>query len=59
MKRSKVKPGTSQLFSTPCLLPTESLYDFETFHDELKKSLRPRDIIEEMYVGTSFEARGK
>ena len=51
MKRSKVQPGTSQLFSTPCLLRSESLYEFETLYDELKKSLQPRDIIEEIYVG--------
>jgi hypothetical protein len=50
MKRSKVQPGTPQLFSTPSLLRSESLDDFETFNDELKKTLWPRDFIEEMYV---------
>ena len=50
MKRSR-KYGTARLFSSPSLLRTESVEDFNAFSRDVRRSLQPHGAIEEMYVG--------
>ena len=40
-----------RLFSTPALLMTESAEDFASLSAALAQAIKPRDVVEQMYVG--------